>query len=97
MENDKGHLGYKTSTAISEYFDLEKEYLNKPITANQSDIPSQLINWRKIRQMTLRKVEDITGISNAYLSMLETGRVKNPSFEVVTKLCICYKVRLIIN
>lgn len=36
--------------------------------------------------MTLREVETATGISNAYLSQLENGKIKRPSFDVVEKL-----------
>lgn len=36
--------------------------------------------------LTLREVESMTGISNAYLSQLENGKIKKPSFDVVQKL-----------
>ena len=45
---------------------------------------------RKNQRLTLRNVEEITGISNAYLSQLESGKIKNPSWEVVRKLFILY-------
>ena len=41
---------------------------------------------------TLREVEKRTGISNAYLSQLETGKIKNPSPSVLHKLALFYKV-----
>lgn len=53
----------------------------------------KLFNFREDRHvagMTLREVEDETGISNAYLSQLETGKIKKPSFEVVSKLYNLY-------
>ena len=34
---------------------------------------------RKAKRLTLREVEQKTGISNAYLSQLESGKVKQPS------------------
>ncbi|WP_407522614.1 helix-turn-helix transcriptional regulator [Lacibacter sp. MH-610] len=40
--------------------------------------------------MTLRDVEKLTGISNAYLSQLERGKIKKPSHEVVLKLNSVY-------
>lgn len=46
---------------------------------------------RKEKNMSLRQVEDLTGISNAYLSQLETGKIKNPSYNVVVKLNNLYK------
>ena len=45
---------------------------------------------RKSKGLTLREVEKITGISNSYLSQLETGKVKSPSYEVVKKLFDLY-------
>jgi DNA-binding Xre family transcriptional regulator len=45
---------------------------------------------RKQKGLTLREVEDITGISNAYLSQLETGKIKSPVYNVVRQLCELY-------
>lgn len=45
--------------------------------------------WKRIRMamgLTLRQVEEKTGLSNAYLSQLENGKIKKPSHEVVMKL-----------
>lgn len=39
---------------------------------------------------TLREIEEQTGVSNAYLSMLENGKIKNPSFNVIMKLTEFY-------
>lgn len=47
---------------------------------------------RKRSDFTLREVEDITGISNAYLSQLEGGRIGKPSPAVLHKLAGCYKI-----
>lgn len=41
---------------------------------------------RKQRGLTLRQVELMTGISNSYLSQLETGKIKKPSHHVVQLL-----------
>lgn len=49
---------------------------------------------RALMGMTLRQVEDATQISNAYLSQLETGKVKNPSMGVVKKLADLYGLDL---
>ncbi len=67
-----------------------------PIIAISGDIPKKLKEWRVMRDFTLRMVEEKTGVSNCYLSQLETGKVKNPSFTVVVKLCNLYQVKLII-
>jgi transcriptional regulator with XRE-family HTH domain len=45
---------------------------------------------RKTKGLTLRKVEEITGISNAYLSQLETGKIKQPSYTTVVTLIMLY-------
>lgn len=55
---------------------------------NVSTLPT-LTSFRELRlarKFTLRQVEEMTGISNAYLSQLETGKIKKPSYEVVQKL-----------
>ncbi|NWG54820.1 MAG: helix-turn-helix transcriptional regulator [Hydrogenophilaceae bacterium] len=41
---------------------------------------------------TLRAVESETGISNAYLSQLENGKIKSPSPQNLHKLALCYSV-----
>ncbi len=41
---------------------------------------------RIAKGLTLRQVEEKTGISNAYLSQLENGKMKNPSHTIVIKL-----------
>lgn len=53
----------------------------------------QSLNFRDMRKskgLTLRKVESLTGISNPYLSQLETGKINNPSYDVVRKLFLLY-------
>lgn len=47
---------------------------------------------RKMKGATLRKVQDETGISNAYLSQVETGQVLEPSPHVLEKLATYYGV-----
>ena len=44
--------------------------------------------------LTLRQVEDITGISNPYLSLLENDKIKKPSASVLYKLAAAYKIEL---
>jgi len=48
---------------------------------------------RELRQratLTLRQVEEATGISNAYLSQLETGKIKRPSTQSLYVLAKLY-------
>ncbi|MHA1227402.1 MAG: helix-turn-helix domain-containing protein [Candidatus Hodarchaeales archaeon] len=47
---------------------------------------------RKERKLTLRVVEKRTGISNAYLSQVENGKILKPSPSILYKLAECYGV-----
>lgn len=51
---------------------------------------------RKAADMTLREVEEVSEkrISNAYLSQLETGRIKNPSPSILREISEAYQARL---
>lgn len=42
--------------------------------------------------MTLREVEEASGVSNAYLSQLEQGKIARPSPPFLHKLATAYKV-----
>jgi len=53
---------------------------------------SYLKRSRKERGLTLRDVEEKTGISNAYLSQLENQRIANPSPQILHRLADCYNV-----
>jgi transcriptional regulator with XRE-family HTH domain len=65
-----------------------------PQCVQTSVMPSLLsLNFKSMRKskgLTLRKVEEITGISNAYLSQLETGKIKQPSYTTVVTLLMLY-------
>jgi DNA-binding XRE family transcriptional regulator len=74
--------------ATFKYIDaMEKyvEYLESKFTENFIKI-DDLRNTRKSLGVTLREMEQEIGISNAYLSQLETGKITNPSFRVVDTL-----------
>jgi HTH-type transcriptional regulator, competence development regulator len=47
---------------------------------------------RELRKLSLREVEDASGISNAYLSQLENDRVKKPSPHFLHKLAALYDI-----
>ena len=47
---------------------------------------------RQINQFTLRQVEEITEISNAYISQFENDKIKNPSANILYKLANLYKI-----
>jgi transcriptional regulator with XRE-family HTH domain len=57
-------------------------------------IGSTLKEAREINALTLRQIEEGTGISNAYLSQLENDKIKNPSALVLFKLASIYNVDL---
>ena len=47
---------------------------------------------RKERGCTLRTVEEKIGISNAYLSQVENGKISSPSPTILRKLADLYKI-----
>lgn len=59
---------------------------------NQSPIGPFLRSAREAKRLTLRDVERETAISNAYLSQMESGRIKEPSPNLLFKLCELYGV-----
>jgi len=48
---------------------------------------------RDLRNLSLRQVEEATGISNAYLSQLENAKVKKPSPHFLHKLANIYDIQ----
>ena len=54
------------------------------------DLGGLLSETRSQKGFTLRQVEEATGVSNAYLSQLETGKIKKPSANVLYKLASFY-------
>lgn len=49
---------------------------------------------RQERDMTLKQVESLSGVSNAYLSQLERGRRKSPHPDILKGLAKAYGVPL---
>ena len=47
---------------------------------------------RNARGMKLRQVEDACDVSNAYLSQLETGKIKQPSPHILHELAEVYNI-----
>jgi HTH-type transcriptional regulator, competence development regulator len=47
---------------------------------------------RELRKLSLREVEEATGISNAYLSQLENDKIKKPSPHFLHKLASIYDI-----
>jgi len=51
-----------------------------------------LKNLRMRNKLSLQQVADEVGASKAHIWDLETGRAKNPSMELLTKLARCFNV-----
>ena len=58
-------------------------------------VGQHLADFRKRANLTLRAVEAETGISNAYLSQLENGKVQQPSPKMLKKLAELYRVEFV--
>ena len=65
---------------------------------SNTDTPSQfgdrLRRWRSGRGVTLRDVSEASGISIAYLSDLERGKLANPTLDTLTALAAALRVSL---
>lgn len=86
-------ISKETIDALNHLVDLAYKHETKQCTI-QRVMPSLLsLNFREMRKakgLTLREVEKTTGISNAYLSQLETGKIKSPGYETVKLLYDLY-------
>jgi transcriptional regulator with XRE-family HTH domain len=49
---------------------------------------------REVKGMTLRQMEKQTGVSNAVISQIETGHVKEPGFWTVVKIAKALGLKL---
>jgi transcriptional regulator with XRE-family HTH domain len=58
------------------------------------ELGEYLKSERKKLRLTLRDVEDETGVSNPYLSQIENGKIKNPSANILYKLSKVYSLPL---
>jgi len=73
--------------------DKEVEAMNKEPKGGQSGVlGEELRQVRALHRLTLRQVEEVTGISNAYLSQLETGKIAQPSPNYLYKLAEVYRL-----
>jgi hypothetical protein len=83
VETDLG-VGFAIKTYLR---DLESyvEFLESRVSGKYIKV-SEMKSIREGKGLTLRDVEIACGISNAYLSQLENGKITNPSFRVVEAL-----------
>jgi len=47
---------------------------------------------REAKKLSLRAVEKATGVSNAYISQVESGKIKQPSPTILYKLSELYQI-----
>jgi transcriptional regulator with XRE-family HTH domain len=57
-----------------------------------ADFGAYLRDLRRVRRLTLRAVEEQSGVSNSYLSQVEHGHIHQPSPHVLQKLAAVYGV-----
>jgi transcriptional regulator with XRE-family HTH domain len=57
------------------------------------DLASMLSFERQQRGLTLRAAAKALGMSNPYLSQLETGKVANPTLDVIQRLTRVYRIK----
>lgn len=58
----------------------------------ETTLGEELRSVRELRGLTLRAVEKVTKISNAYLSQVETGKIERPSPNILYALAQAYNV-----
>lgn len=59
---------------------------------NSSKLGQFLASTRQHKRLSLRAVEAKTGVSNAYLSQIENGKIGSPSPVILRKLSDFYEV-----
>jgi len=74
------------------FFLLDISSTRAIVSATMERLSHLLVDGRKRAGLTLRSVESKTGISNAYLSQLENGKIKEPSPLILHKLCQLYRI-----
>lgn len=60
------------------------------MTQAMKTLGTHLKDLRTGSGLTLRQIEEATGVSNAYLSQLENDKIKKPSANVLYKLAKMY-------
>jgi transcriptional regulator with XRE-family HTH domain len=65
--------------------------------SDRGPLGQYLWDLRQATKLTLREVEDASGVSNAYLSQLETGKITKPSPDFLHRLAELYAARLPAN
>lgn len=84
IEKKQGNFNLEDAVKIKTAIDLK--YTDVSIMPEEIDFKQLRIN----KGLSLREVENITGISNSYLSQLERGKIKTPSYKTVRTLYLLY-------
>jgi len=71
---------------------IRRKKLTTTYMEAQKSLGEKLKDARETQGLTLRQVEEITGISNAYLSQLENNKIKKPSANILYKLAEQYRI-----
>tara|TARA_R110002124_G_scaffold149259_5_gene315361 strand:+ start:10099 stop:10512 length:414 start_codon:yes stop_codon:yes gene_type:complete len=82
----------KAVLVIFSVFCIFEDNLNLKKIFMPSTLGQVLKNQREIKDLSLRQVETLTKVSNAYLSQLENNKVKNPSVGILHKLSSFYNI-----
>lgn len=61
---------------------------------NESDLGNFLRRKRTQEGKTLKQVEDISGLSNAHLSQIETGKITRPRTTILEKISKGYDIEI---
>ena len=61
------------------------------MAAKNPALAEVLRRLRETKGLSLRQVEKKTGVSNAYLSQIETGKIREPSPHILHKLAEVYE------
>ena len=62
------------------------------MSTDKTSLGKLLRGGRERKSLSLRGVERVTGVSNAYLSQLESGKIRQPSPVVLHKLAELYEL-----
>ena len=87
-EHSRDYMVLAISACITGMIPTEKRFTTMPVINFDGDY---FYSLRKEKGWTLRQVEDATGISNSYLSQFESGKIRKPSQNIVTKLINFYE------
>lgn len=71
---------------------MESGSPKEPASGSGQPLGEYLRHLRAAKQLTLRDVEESAGVSNAYLSQLEQGKITKPSPHILHKLAAFYQI-----